>query len=46
VSRCSKFRFKPLDQSNTTARLKMICTAENVQYEDDVRSLAFVLVED
>ncbi|CAG8632760.1 11408_t:CDS:2 [Gigaspora margarita] len=31
-SRCAKFRFKPLDISNTTSRLKMICEQEAVNY--------------
>ncbi|RIB22852.1 P-loop containing nucleoside triphosphate hydrolase protein [Gigaspora rosea] len=32
ASRCAKFRFKPLDISNTTSRLKMICEQEAVNY--------------
>lgn len=31
TSRCSKFRFKPLDQSNALSRLQFICQAENVK---------------
>ncbi|CAG8601513.1 4429_t:CDS:2, partial [Cetraspora pellucida] len=32
ASRCAKFRFKPLDISNTISRLKMICEQEGVNY--------------
>ncbi|CAG8451051.1 5839_t:CDS:2 [Cetraspora pellucida] len=32
ASRCAKFRFKPLDISNTISRLKMICEQEDVNY--------------
>ncbi|GAA5985174.1 hypothetical protein JCM11641_005475 [Rhodosporidiobolus odoratus] len=35
TSRCSKFRFKPLDTGSTEARLKEICLAENVSCPDD-----------
>ncbi|TNY20236.1 replication factor C subunit 2/4 [Rhodotorula diobovata] len=35
TSRCSKFRFKPLDTSSTEARLRDICVAENVNCPDD-----------
>lgn len=31
ASRCSKFRFKPLDTSSTSARLQHIATEESVQ---------------
>lgn len=34
ASRCSKFRFKSLDQSNATKRLEEIATAEGVVVED------------
>lgn len=33
TSRCSKFRFKPLDSSNALTRLQSICSAEHVAYE-------------
>lgn len=36
ASRCSKFRFKPLDSDNTKARLEDIARNEEVQYEDGV----------
>ncbi|KAF8469639.1 P-loop containing nucleoside triphosphate hydrolase protein [Kalaharituber pfeilii] len=36
ASRCSKFRFKPLDGGNAKARLEMIAKAENVLHEDGV----------
>lgn len=36
ASRCSKFRFKPLDQGNAMARLVEIAAVEGVQYEDGV----------
>lgn len=32
TSRCSKFRFKPLDTTSTRARLEHICTNENIAY--------------
>ncbi|ORY59443.1 replication factor C [Leucosporidium creatinivorum] len=35
TSRCSKFRFKPLDVSSTELRLKEICLKENVDCPDD-----------
>ncbi|GAA6027056.1 hypothetical protein JCM8097_006076 [Rhodosporidiobolus ruineniae] len=35
TSRCSKFRFKPLDTGSTEARLKEICLAESVDCPDD-----------
>ncbi|KAK4053872.1 Subunit of heteropentameric Replication factor C (RF-C) [Microbotryomycetes sp. JL201] len=35
TSRCSKFRFKPLDVSSTESRLKEICDKENVQCPED-----------
>ncbi|ANB15103.1 replication factor C subunit 2 [Sugiyamaella lignohabitans] len=35
ASRCSKFRFKPLDQSNALDRLEFIAKQENVKYELD-----------
>lgn len=40
TSRCSKFRFKPLDTSSTAARLREICVAEKVDCPDEVRCLA------
>lgn len=36
ASRCSKFRFKPLDSQDTKERLEFIARAENVKYEDGV----------
>ncbi|PCH38383.1 nucleoside triphosphate hydrolase protein [Wolfiporia cocos MD-104 SS10] len=38
ASRCSKFRFKPLDSSSTSSRLAYIATSENVSVTDDVIS--------
>lgn len=38
ASRCSKFRFKPLDTGSTGMRLKEICLAEKVDCPEDVRS--------
>ncbi|KAL7007048.1 Subunit of heteropentameric Replication factor C (RF-C) [Cystobasidiomycetes sp. EMM_F5] len=35
TSRCSKFRFKPLDQVNTKSRLEHICKEEGIHYRDD-----------
>ncbi|GAA5966832.1 hypothetical protein JCM8115_002289 [Rhodotorula mucilaginosa] len=35
TSRCSKFRFKPLDTSSTAARLREICLAEKVDCPDE-----------
>ncbi|KAK9894795.1 putative RFC2-DNA replication factor C, 41 kd subunit [Cystobasidium minutum MCA 4210] len=34
TSRCSKFRFKPLDQANTKTRLEYICDEEKVHYAE------------
>lgn len=34
TSRCSKFRFKPLDSSNAVLRLRTICDAESVNCQD------------
>ncbi|KAL7274713.1 Subunit of heteropentameric Replication factor C (RF-C) [Rhizina undulata] len=36
ASRCSKFRFKPLDEENAKTRLEKIAKAEGVKYEDGV----------
>ncbi|CUS11017.1 unnamed protein product [Tuber aestivum] len=36
ASRCSKFRFKPLDEENAKLRLEEIARTENVEYEDGV----------
>lgn len=36
ASRCSKFRFKPLETGNAFVRLQEICKAEGVRYEDGV----------
>ncbi|POY70613.1 hypothetical protein BMF94_6391 [Rhodotorula taiwanensis] len=35
TSRCSKFRFKPLDTGSTAARLKEICLAEKVDCPEE-----------
>ncbi|RUP49819.1 hypothetical protein BC936DRAFT_141369 [Jimgerdemannia flammicorona] len=35
ASRCAKFRFKPLDILNTTARIQEICTKENVTIQPE-----------
>ncbi|KAK9370451.1 P-loop containing nucleoside triphosphate hydrolase protein [Lipomyces kononenkoae] len=35
-SRCSKFRFKPLDTGDAVSRLQDICEKEAVKYEDGV----------
>ncbi|CCD22551.1 replication factor C subunit 2 NDAI_0A03940 [Naumovozyma dairenensis CBS 421] len=36
ASRCSKFRFKPLDATNSIGRLEYVAREESVQYDDDV----------
>lgn len=36
ASRCSKFRFKPLDKSDTKQRLEHIASIENIQFEEGV----------
>ncbi|ODQ64111.1 P-loop containing nucleoside triphosphate hydrolase protein [Nadsonia fulvescens var. elongata DSM 6958] len=36
ASRCSKFRFKPLDQTNALARLQYIASNEGIKYQDQV----------
>lgn len=36
ASRCSKFRFKPLDEVDTKARLEHIAKEENIEYEEGV----------
>ncbi|KAK9358615.1 P-loop containing nucleoside triphosphate hydrolase protein [Lipomyces starkeyi] len=36
TSRCSKFRFKPLDTGDAVSRLQDICKKEGVKYEDGV----------
>ncbi|KZT11535.1 P-loop containing nucleoside triphosphate hydrolase protein [Laetiporus sulphureus 93-53] len=36
ASRCSKFRFKPLDPASTSTRLAQIAAAENVSVADEV----------
>ncbi|KAF9264860.1 P-loop containing nucleoside triphosphate hydrolase protein [Marasmius fiardii PR-910] len=36
ASRCSKFRFTPLDQSSSFSRLSQIATAEHINMDDDV----------
>ena len=38
ASRCSKFRFKPLDTSSTSSRLAQIALSERVQITDEVIS--------
>ena len=39
ASRCSKFRFRPLAQSSSQARIEMISKAEGVNAEDGVSQL-------
>ena len=36
ASRCSKFRFKPLDEENARTRLELIAKEEGVEYEEGV----------
>lgn len=36
ASRCSKFRFKPLDDASTSTRLASIASAENINIPDSV----------
>ncbi|KAG7092278.1 hypothetical protein E1B28_008640 [Marasmius oreades] len=36
ASRCSKFRFTPLDQKSSFSRLSQIASAEHINMEDDV----------
>ncbi|TIA93800.1 hypothetical protein E3P81_00685 [Wallemia ichthyophaga] len=36
ASRCSKFRFKPLDDTDTKVRLEFIAKEEHIDYEDGV----------
>ncbi|WWC68510.1 uncharacterized protein I206_102439 [Kwoniella pini CBS 10737] len=43
ASRCSKFRFKPLAQNSTQARIEMIAQNEGVQAEDGVLNLILQL---
>lgn len=45
ASRCAKFRFKPLDESNALERLKYIAEQENVQYEDQVLEIILKAAE-
>jgi replication factor C subunit 2/4 len=44
ASRCSKFRFRPLAQVSSEARIQMIANAEGVQADDGV-SYCFLLSE-
>jgi len=44
TSRCSKFRFKPLDTSSTSSRLRYIAQAENVWLGDDGDDVVDTLV--
>lgn len=39
ASRCAKFRFKPLHEGIMEARVRSICTAENVQLGDGALAL-------
>ncbi|KAL1498190.1 hypothetical protein ABEB36_009027 [Hypothenemus hampei] len=39
TSRCTKFRFKPLNQSFVLERLQLICTKEDVLVDDDVLNI-------
>nr|ODN85576.1 replication factor C subunit 2/4 [Cryptococcus depauperatus CBS 7841] len=43
ASRCSKFRFKPLEQESTRARIEMIAAAESVETEPGVLQLILSL---
>ncbi|EEC18407.1 replication factor C, subunit RFC4, putative [Ixodes scapularis] len=43
TSRCSKFRFKPLPKDILLERLQKICTAENVQCDDEAILFFFFL---
>ncbi|ORY29785.1 putative DNA replication factor [Naematelia encephala] len=43
ASRCSKFRFRPLAQGSSQARVEMIASAEGVQAEDGVLPLILQL---
>ncbi|KAG7571223.1 hypothetical protein FFLO_00896 [Filobasidium floriforme] len=43
ASRCSKFRFKPLDSSSTMQRVQMIAEAESVKIDDGVIPLILEL---
>ncbi|WVQ77362.1 hypothetical protein IAR50_007047 [Cryptococcus sp. DSM 104548] len=43
ASRCSKFRFKPLEQGSTQARMDMIAKAEGVDTEEGVLQLILEL---
>lgn len=36
ASRCSKFRFKPLDTASMLARLQHICREEKIDVSDEV----------
>ncbi|SCV02156.1 LANO_0F15588g1_1 [Lachancea nothofagi CBS 11611] len=36
ASRCSKFRFKPLDSSNAISRLKYVASQESLKFDDGV----------
>ncbi len=40
ASRCSKFRFKPLDTGSTERRVEMIRDAEGVALDEGVRGRA------
>ena len=41
ASRCSKFRFKPLDSTSTMQRVEMIAEAENVKIDEGVSMSRF-----
>ena len=41
ASRCSKFRFKPLDSTSTMQRVEMIAEAENVKIDEGVSMSCF-----
>jgi len=43
ASRCSKFRFRPLAQGSSEARIRMIAEAEGVQTDDGVSSFHAVV---
>lgn len=43
ASRCSKFRFRPLAQGSSEARIQMIANAEGVQADEGVSFLSCIV---
>ncbi|PRT57047.1 Replication factor C subunit 2 [Wickerhamiella sorbophila] len=43
ASRCSKFRFKPLDETNALERLQYICQQEEIAANDEVLSRLLIV---